>query len=497
MNGTRTTFGQLLTHGRMDAYGAAGQTSVVNCPRAMVGRVIGRQGETIKALQVFTGASIQIDQSREPSAVTISGPPQATNLAQAMIQDIVSGSFKGFAMLRQMAHQPPTAEGGLAGPMPMYIEGYGFVPPAQGLGGGAGAVLMPRTPEAAAQRPPLHVMETTPEGLGQYGAMQNTSALSRAFANMNFGGAPGATGVQGFAGAGYMGSQTPPPIQDLWTAQQLQQPLQQDSTFGSGSAYGSTGGSGSGLGGALGGGGGGGFAGSLTGTPAGAATLSGLQSSSLAGFGSQQATPPSGLSSGTTTRRSNSFSDAWSYPVTSLAAAGVDDGGLAGSGPKFERVSADSVLVTGGAMVPHQFGSLGHSPSFGIDGTPKLGRSSATQLGDVGHIGTPPRGVPFPARHPAAPGTSSLDASPGPSASSPHLPGAMSDSLSRQFPMPPELSLDGVSPASAAAGQLSPAAASTPRCQDSWQRLADPEGRVFWHNNRTGVSQWGPPTVDS
>lgn len=61
----------------------------------------------------------------------------------------------------------------------------------------------------------------------------------------------------------------------------------------------------------------------------------------------------------------------------------------------------------------------------------------------------------------------------------------MSDSLSRQFPMPPELSLDGVSPASAAAGQLSPAAASTPRCQDSWQRLADPEGRVFWHNNRT------------
>lgn len=40
-------------------------------------------------------------------------------------QDIVSGSFKGFAMLRQMAHQPPTTvEGALVpGPMPMYIEG--------------------------------------------------------------------------------------------------------------------------------------------------------------------------------------------------------------------------------------------------------------------------------------------------------------------------------------------------------------------------------------
>ncbi len=36
----------------METYGASGQTSVVTCPRAMVGRVIGRQGETIKALQV-------------------------------------------------------------------------------------------------------------------------------------------------------------------------------------------------------------------------------------------------------------------------------------------------------------------------------------------------------------------------------------------------------------------------------------------------------------
>lgn len=37
----------------MSSYGEApGQTSCVYCPRAMVGRVIGRQGETIKALQV-------------------------------------------------------------------------------------------------------------------------------------------------------------------------------------------------------------------------------------------------------------------------------------------------------------------------------------------------------------------------------------------------------------------------------------------------------------
>lgn len=39
-------------------------------------------GETIKALQQYTGASIQIDQSFEPTAVTISGQPSAVNLAQ-------------------------------------------------------------------------------------------------------------------------------------------------------------------------------------------------------------------------------------------------------------------------------------------------------------------------------------------------------------------------------------------------------------------------------
>jgi hypothetical protein len=32
-------------------------------PRSMVGRVIGKNGETIKALQTYTGALIQIDQT--------------------------------------------------------------------------------------------------------------------------------------------------------------------------------------------------------------------------------------------------------------------------------------------------------------------------------------------------------------------------------------------------------------------------------------------------
>jgi hypothetical protein len=35
------------------------QTAVVECPKSMVGRVIGKGGETIKALQQYTGAMIQ------------------------------------------------------------------------------------------------------------------------------------------------------------------------------------------------------------------------------------------------------------------------------------------------------------------------------------------------------------------------------------------------------------------------------------------------------
>lgn len=36
------------------------QTAVVECPKSMVGRVIGKGGETIKSLQQYTGAMIQV-----------------------------------------------------------------------------------------------------------------------------------------------------------------------------------------------------------------------------------------------------------------------------------------------------------------------------------------------------------------------------------------------------------------------------------------------------
>ncbi|KAK9838469.1 hypothetical protein WJX81_001106 [Elliptochloris bilobata] len=110
------------------------QTEVVLCPRSMIGRVIGKNGETIKALQAFTGAMIQIDQSTDPTKVTIAGEAHSLRTAVDMVTDIVAGNFKGFALLRQLALSAPENQAGSTSsspPKPMYIRGYGIVPPTQ------------------------------------------------------------------------------------------------------------------------------------------------------------------------------------------------------------------------------------------------------------------------------------------------------------------------------------------------------------------------------
>jgi len=110
------------------------QSMIINCPKNMVGRVIGKNGETIKALQQFTGAQIQIDQRCDPTRVSIAGPAKAMQMATSMVQDIVAGTFKGFAMLRSHATQANKVPAGLeflGQPAPVYIEGYGFIPPSQ------------------------------------------------------------------------------------------------------------------------------------------------------------------------------------------------------------------------------------------------------------------------------------------------------------------------------------------------------------------------------
>jgi hypothetical protein len=70
-----------------------------------------------------------------PTEVTISGTPHSLSLAVSMVTDIVKGTFKGFALLRQMTNPGGPRAGPLANPMaqprPVYAPGYGLIPPSQ------------------------------------------------------------------------------------------------------------------------------------------------------------------------------------------------------------------------------------------------------------------------------------------------------------------------------------------------------------------------------
>lgn len=67
------------------AMGANEGALVLLVARSRVGRVIGRAGETIKALQHYSGATIQIDQSCDPTRVVLAGADGAVRLAASMV----------------------------------------------------------------------------------------------------------------------------------------------------------------------------------------------------------------------------------------------------------------------------------------------------------------------------------------------------------------------------------------------------------------------------
>lgn len=66
-----------------------GSTEVLECPKAMVGRIIGKGGETIKDLQKRFNASIQIDQGSTPCKITITGPSQMLTAAKRAIEELL------------------------------------------------------------------------------------------------------------------------------------------------------------------------------------------------------------------------------------------------------------------------------------------------------------------------------------------------------------------------------------------------------------------------
>jgi rRNA processing protein Krr1/Pno1 len=123
---------------------AAANRLTMSCPRALVGRLIGKSGTTVKGVQLFTGVVIEIDQTLDPSQIIILGSSaESVQLAESIVQDIVNGKFKGFALLRQLvtnqaaAHSSSspspssTPQSSFSAEQYVYAPGFGLFPQRQ------------------------------------------------------------------------------------------------------------------------------------------------------------------------------------------------------------------------------------------------------------------------------------------------------------------------------------------------------------------------------
>ncbi|EFJ40988.1 subunit of circadian RNA-binding protein [Volvox carteri f. nagariensis] len=116
-----------------------GSTEVVECPKAMVGRIIGKGGETIKDLQKRFNVSIQIDQGSTPCKVTITGPSPLISSARRSIEELIrtpsqpsgGGIRPGPSFTTsytQPNYTPYGAYGGFAMPQAVYPAHSGYQP---------------------------------------------------------------------------------------------------------------------------------------------------------------------------------------------------------------------------------------------------------------------------------------------------------------------------------------------------------------------------------
>ena len=64
---------------------------VIDCPKSVVGRVIGKQGETLKALERLYGARIEIHQTLDPTTITIAGQALAVDSAADAVRELING----------------------------------------------------------------------------------------------------------------------------------------------------------------------------------------------------------------------------------------------------------------------------------------------------------------------------------------------------------------------------------------------------------------------
>ena len=64
--------------------------SEIDCPKNILGRVIGKKGKTIETIERAFAAQILIDQTQDPSRITISGQPGGVNDAAAAVGKLIN-----------------------------------------------------------------------------------------------------------------------------------------------------------------------------------------------------------------------------------------------------------------------------------------------------------------------------------------------------------------------------------------------------------------------
>lgn len=150
-----------------------GVTEHLDCPKGMVGRVIGKGGETIKMLQKTHGVNIQIDQSGDPTKVQVTGPPAAVQRTLAQVREIIQGGPAG-------GPGGPGGFGGMGGGGGGGGGGFG----GGGYGGGAGGFGGAGFPQA-----------------GGYGAYGGYGAMPAGYGAYGAYGGYGGYGAGGYGGA--------------------------------------------------------------------------------------------------------------------------------------------------------------------------------------------------------------------------------------------------------------------------------------------------------
>jgi far upstream element-binding protein len=178
-----------------------GKSEVMTAPKMIIGRIIGRGGETIKQIQKTSGATVQIEQSGDPCKLSLAGQPAAVEQAKAFITEIMNG---GDPFGTGMMGGPPGG-GGYGGGGGGYGGGYGGAPgggyggyPPQAAGGYGVYPGGPAPGGYGGGYPPQAAMY----GGGGYGGGGGYPADPYAAAAAQYGGGGGYPGGGEAAGAG-------------------------------------------------------------------------------------------------------------------------------------------------------------------------------------------------------------------------------------------------------------------------------------------------------